>query len=39
MLYGNMVTMCTQDFIVSIVTRIKEELVPLDEASFGWALL
>jgi hypothetical protein len=39
MLYGNMVKMCTQDFDVSIVTRIKEEVVPLDETSFGWARL
>jgi hypothetical protein len=39
MLYGNMVTMCAQDFNVSIVTHIKEELVPLDETLFGWTRL
>jgi hypothetical protein len=30
MLYGNKVTMCNQDFDVSIITRRKEEVVPLD---------
>jgi hypothetical protein len=30
MLYGNMVRICTLDFDASIVTRRKEEVVPLD---------